>query len=574
MKNLKRFTAILLSVIMLLATGVTAFAVDTGFTDVPIDAGYADAVAWCKENNIMEGTSSSNFSPDETLTRAMLVTVLYRAAGNPAAEGDTTFTDNISGTYYHDAVVWAASRSIVNGYGNGRFGSDDPVKREQLATILWRYDGEKAADDVSLSDSGEISGYAVSATAWAVSQGVMSARNNGSFAPRENATRAETASALYACFGKQEEPTQNQNESAQSGKVLVAYFSASGNTEAVAKIISNTLAADLFELTPTEPYTNEDLNWTDPDSRVNNEHENESLQDVELTSNTPAGWENYDTVFIGYPIWWGNAAWPVNRFITSNDFTGKTVIPFCTSTSSGLGQSGELLEDMANDGTWLEGHRFSERASQSDVKSWVNGLDLNTDVSAPATPSNSSADSSRALVVYFSMPETTSLENMTTEEDNSTVVIDGQVLGNTQYMAQVIQETVGADIFRIEPVTPYPTDHSTLVSQASEEQSADTRPAIKEAISNFDIYDTIFIGYPIWWSDMPQILYTFFDTYDFSGKTIIPFSTHGGSSFAGTPNTIQQLEPDAKMLDGLTISRNNIQDAHDQIVEWVNGLKK
>ena len=85
-------------------------------------------------------------------------------------------------------------------------------------------------------------------------------------------------------------------------------------------------------------------------------------------------------------------------------------------------------------------------------------------------------------------------------------------------------------------------------------------------------YDTIFIGYPIWWSDMPMILYSFFDQYDFSGKTIIPFSTHGGSSFAGTPSTIQRLEPNAKMLDGLTISRNRIQDAEQEIVNWVNGL--
>ena len=170
------------------------------------------------------------------------------------------------------------------------------------------------------------------------------------------------------------------------------------------------------------------------------------------------------------------------------------------------------------------------------------------------------------------MPETTNPNNMTTEEANSTVVINGEVLGNTQYMAQVIQRTTNADIYRIEPQNPYPTDHTTLVAQAREEQDQDTRPAIKDAIPDFDSYDTVFIGYPIWWSDLPQILYTFFDTYDFSGKTVIPFSTHGGSSFAGTPAAIQSLEPGAKMLDGLTISRNNIQDAEREIVSWVNGL--
>ncbi|MCX4373452.1 MAG: flavodoxin, partial [Dysosmobacter sp.] len=301
--------------------------------------------------------------------------------------------------------------------------------------------------------------------------------------------------------------------------------------------------------------------------RVNAEHNDPSKQDVKLAKNTVDNWTDYDTVFIGYPIWWGIAAWPVNDFVKNNDFTGKTVIPFCTSTSSGLGQSGTLLAEMANGGNWQEGRRFSERASQSDITAWANGLDL-----PKANTQPTQSGESKVLVAYFSMPETTNPNNMTTEEANSTVVINGEVLGNTQYMAQVIQRTTNADIYRIEPQNPYPTDHTTLVAQAREEQDQDTRPAIKDAIPDFDSYDTVFIGYPIWWSDLPQILYTFFDTYDFSGKTVIPFSTHGGSSFAGTPATIQSLEPGAKMLDGLTISRNNIQDAEQEIVSWVNGL--
>ncbi|MCI8283867.1 MAG: flavodoxin [Firmicutes bacterium] len=170
------------------------------------------------------------------------------------------------------------------------------------------------------------------------------------------------------------------------------------------------------------------------------------------------------------------------------------------------------------------------------------------------------------------MPETTDPNNMTQEEDNSVVVIDGEVLGNTQYMANVIKETADADIFRIEPKTPYPTDHSALVDLASDEQTQNARPEIAAQIENLDNYDTIFIGYPIWWSDMPMILYTFFDEYDFSGKTIVPFSTHGGSSFAGTPDRIAELEPNAEILEGLTISRNHIQDAEQEIIDWVKNL--
>ena len=162
---------------------------------------------------------------------------------------------------------------------------------------------------------------------------------------------------------------------------------------------------------------------------------------------------------------------------------------------------------------------------------------------------------------------------MTQEEDNSTVVIDGKVLGNTQYMAQVIAENTSSDIFRIEPSIPYPTDHTTLVNQASQEKQDKARPTIKNKIEDLDKYDTIYIGYPNWWGDMPMILYTFFESYDFSDKTIITFNTHGGSGFSNTVNTIRSLEPNANVIEGLSISRNHIQDAKDEIVEWVNELK-
>ena len=132
----------------------------------------------------------------------------------------------------------------------------------------------------------------------------------------------------------------------------------------------------MFEITPVEPYTSDDLNWTNDNSRVSVEHNDESKRDVPLTKTTPDNWADYDTVFIGYPIWWGIAAWPVNNFVKGNDFSGKTVIPFCTSSSSGLGQSGDLLADMAGTGNWQDGERFSSGASSSKVESWVNGLDL------------------------------------------------------------------------------------------------------------------------------------------------------------------------------------------------------
>ena len=172
-------------------------------------------------------------------------------------------------------------------------------------------------------------------------------------------------------------PAESEPETQpETGKTLVVYYSASGNTERVAKDIAEAAGADLFEVVPTEVYTSEDLNWTNPDSRVSREHDDESLRDVPLTTTEVPDWDSYDTVFIGYPIWWGIAAWPVDTFVKNNDFTGKTVIPFATSTSSGMGQSGSLLADMAGTGEWQEGQRFSSGVSSDDVQSWVNGLGL------------------------------------------------------------------------------------------------------------------------------------------------------------------------------------------------------
>lgn len=186
--------------------------------------------------------------------------------------------------------------------------------------------------------------------------------------PASSTTQPESSSTAPAESEPETQP--------ETGKTLVVYYSASGNTERVAKDIAEAAGADLFEIVPTEVYTSEDLNWTNSDSRVSREHDDESLRDVPLTTTEVPDWDSYDTVFIGYPIWWGIAAWPVDTFVKNNDFTGKTVIPFATSSSSGMGQSGSLLADMAGTGEWQEGQRFSSGVSGDDVQSWVNGLGL------------------------------------------------------------------------------------------------------------------------------------------------------------------------------------------------------
>ena len=195
--------------------------------------------------------------------------------------------------------------------------------------------------------------------------------------PASSTTQPETSAPTEQPESSSTAPAESEPETQpETGKTLVVYYSASGNTERVARDIAEAAGADLFEIVPTEVYTSDDLDWTNPDSRVSREHDDESLRDVPLTTTEVPDWDSYDTVFIGYPIWWGIAAWPVDTFVKNNDFTGKTVIPFATSSSSGMGQSGSLLADMAGTGEWQEGQRFSSGVSSADVQSWVNGLGL------------------------------------------------------------------------------------------------------------------------------------------------------------------------------------------------------
>lgn len=232
-----------------------------------------------------------------------------------------------------------------------------------------------------------ISIIAVSAMSLALLAGCGSGDNSKENTTAAKTTEAETTETEVTDAATETETTEvetteaaeadtTEDVSAETGKTLVVYYSATGSTRAVAQVAADTLGADLFEITPVEPYSSDDLNWTNDDSRVSREHNDESLRDVELTQVTPENWDSYDTVLIGYPIWWAIAAWPVDNFVKDNDFTGKTVIPFCTSASSGLGDSGYLLEQMAGTGNWQEGQRFSSGASESEVADWANSLGI------------------------------------------------------------------------------------------------------------------------------------------------------------------------------------------------------
>ncbi len=344
MKLMKKATALLVAALMLLTMSVTAFAAvgDTGYADVDAGADYAEAVAYCRDNGLMNGVSTDRFAPDGTLTRAMVATVLYRAEGEPAVTGAPAFTDTEANTWYSNAVVWATGRGIVQGYGDGLFGTTDPVTVEQLEVMVGRYIGNGPE--------------------WV-----------GDPARAHAATRAQAAVTFYTALAA--EPTTPDEQ----GKVLVAYFSATNNTESVAEKVAAALGedkADLFEIVPATLYTSTDLNWHDSSTRATVEMNDDDARPAIADTCKVENMADYDVVFLGYPIWWGQAPKIMYTFLESYDFSGKTIVPFCTSGSSGVGTSATNLHDLTTGADWLSGHRFSGSASQSTVQTWVDGLDL------------------------------------------------------------------------------------------------------------------------------------------------------------------------------------------------------
>lgn len=340
---------------------------ESGFTDVPADAWYTDAVIWCQANGVMSGTSDITFSPDSALTRGMLATVLWRIEGSPVANYLMDFSDVAAGSSYAEAVRWASSERLMSGYGNGAFGVNDPVNRQQFAVILWRYAGSPVAETVeTYADESDVASWAEEAVRWARANGVISGKPENRFDPEGDTTRAQAAVILHHYLN----PTGTD-----TAKVLVAWFSATHTTEAAAKKIADYMHADLFEIVPEDPYTSEDLNYGDSSSRTTKEQNDPTCRPV--ISHAVEGMENYDIVFLGYPIWHGQAPRIIYTFLESYDFAGKTIVPFCTSHSSSIGSSAEnLRSSCSGDANWVGGKRFAANAADTDLYEWIDSLNL------------------------------------------------------------------------------------------------------------------------------------------------------------------------------------------------------
>lgn len=376
--KLRNITADLL--VLLLALGTTACAAPaehttTGYTDVSPGDWFYDAVTYCQAQGLMAGTSPTHFDPQGSMTRAMLSTALYRQAGSPAVNGSAPFTDTDGESWYASAVLWAYQQGIITGYTPTRFGPDNPVTREQLVTILHRQAGSPTASNgIPFADQDRIAPYAVNAVAWARERGTVSGKEGNRFVPQGTATRAEVATIL-----RNHANSETPEPSPDSPRVLIAYFSCTNNTANIAQHIQSALpGATLFQLTPAQPYTADDLNYSNDSCRANREQQDPAARPA--LSGRVDGMETYDVVFLGYPIWWGQPPKIIYSFLESYDFHGKTVIPFCTSGSSGYSDAG--IRDIPQGADWHSGQRFSGGATQGAVQAWVDGLAL------PSTPDN------------------------------------------------------------------------------------------------------------------------------------------------------------------------------------------
>ncbi|WP_159456352.1 flavodoxin [Intestinibacillus massiliensis] len=475
-----------------------AAAPDAGaFTDVPEDAWYAEAVHFCTEQGIMGGTTGTAFSPNGSMTRSMLAAVLYRMAGSPPVAANVSFADAVRDAWYRDAVSWASGAGVLSGYGNGVFGVEDPVTREQIAAVLWRCAGTPAAGTaaVGFDDAALLSDWAQPAVGWAKASGILNGKSGNRFDPQAELTRGEAAVLLYRYLNRNQAdmpPSSrlltisvdgkdftavleenalaralaerlpltvsmgelNGNEkyhylpeslptdperpgTIQAGdlmlygsdclvlfyksfpssysytrlgqitdpaglaeavgggavevtfrmqaqgsvpntdtgsKILVAYFSATGTTRSAAESAADALNADLYEIVPGTPYTADDLDYNNSSSRANREQSDTFARPA--ISRDVNKMEGYDVVFLGYPIWHGQAPRIICTFLERYDFTGKTIVPFCTSHSSGIGSSDTNLHALAPGADWRAGRRFPGGTGREAITSWIGGLEL------------------------------------------------------------------------------------------------------------------------------------------------------------------------------------------------------
>ena len=364
---MKRILSILLMSTMLFTLGIYTSAVENiVFTDVDFDSWYADAVTYVSGNALMRGTASNIFAPDGMMTRAMFATVIYRMENSPSVDRTDSFVDTEDGRWYSDAINWASNQGIVNGYSSSVFGVDNPITREQIVTMLYRYSGAPIVENTQeFSDMTDVSAWAINAVKWAKSQNIINGRPGNIFDPTANATRAECAAIIYRYL-------THPNVVPGNGKTLIVYFSWSSNTEKMANTIKEQTDGELLELIPVTAYPTD---YTACTEIALAERDNNSRPAIQ---NLPVSIEKYDTILIGFPIWWHTAPMIVGTFLESYDLTGIDVYPFTQSASMDREQfnnSMEFVRSCAKGATVHDG-LFARYSDSNSITAYLRNNNL------------------------------------------------------------------------------------------------------------------------------------------------------------------------------------------------------
>lgn len=317
-----------------------------------------------------------------------------------------------------------------------------------------------------------------------------------------------------------------QKKKSAKSNVLVVYFSCTGTTKGIAKKIASATNGDIYRITPAKAYTSKNLDYDNDSSRATKEQDNRKCRPQ--LKGKAANIKEYDYIFIGYPIWWGEAPRAVSTFMESYSFSGKTIIPFCTSGSSGIGTSVKVLKPLAQKKVkWFSGKRFNGDETLKDIKKWIDSLHV-TESSEPEKKPGEQPDNpltgGKTLVAFFSCTNT------------------------TKNIAEQIAQAKGADLYQIMPEVPYTSEDLAYYTggRADQEQNdLSVRPAISGGVENMAEYSVIYLGYPIWHGQAPRIISTFLESYDFSGKKIIPFCTSHSSGIGSSDANLHGLCPES-----------------------------
>lgn len=560
---MKRFLGLFLAAAMIFTLGMTAFAAvsDTGFSDVAANDWFAESAVYVRDNGLMNGNTAATFNPNGTTTRGQIAAILYRASGSPAATGGTTFPDVAGTAYYASATRWASAGGIISGYANGSFGPNDPITRQQLAAILWRYAGSPSASrGEDFADEGTISSYASTAVDWARDNGIINGKAGNLFDPNGRATRAQVAVILHRYMELLGADGPDDAPGASDGsRILVAYFtvpetsgvdtvaSASrvvedgevvGNVEFIARTIQEETGGDLFAIETVQTYPGTHQALLDFAAA-------EMAANARPALSTRIGnLEDYDVIFLGYPIWNADLPMPLYTFLDTYDLGGKTVIPFTAHGGSGFAgtistiAAEEPRADVERNGFSVS--RNSVAGAKDDIIDWVRELGY-TRTQTPAQPAPTPAPSggdADVLVAYFSYT------------------------GNTEEVAELIADYTGGDLAEIRRAQPY----GDLYTEAEAEINDGARPDITVDVDGLDAYEVIFIGYPIWWDEAPAMIASFLAENDFDGKIIAPFCTSASSSINNSLHIFRELAPEAELADGLTANSLN------RVPAWVDGV--